>query len=88
MSESLPCTVSAGPIRDTAAPTRCAGEKDACGVGFLAQLSGEASHWVMQQALRGLAAWSTAVVAVVMGIPVMAQGSSADSLGVPEGGLA
>jgi glutamate synthase (ferredoxin) len=31
-----------------------AGEKDACGVGFLASLKGEASHWVLQQALRGL----------------------------------
>jgi glutamate synthase (ferredoxin) len=31
-----------------------AGEKDACGVGFLAHLGGEASHWVLRQALRGL----------------------------------
>jgi glutamate synthase (ferredoxin) len=31
-----------------------AGEKDACGVGFLASLKGESSHWVLQQALRGL----------------------------------
>jgi glutamate synthase (ferredoxin) len=31
-----------------------AGEKDACGVGFLASLKGDASHWVLQQALRGL----------------------------------
>ncbi len=31
-----------------------AGEKDACGVGFLAHLGGECSHWVLQQALRGL----------------------------------
>jgi glutamate synthase (ferredoxin) len=31
-----------------------AGEKDACGVGFLAHLGGERSHWVLQQALRGL----------------------------------
>jgi len=30
------------------------GEKDACGVGFLASLHGEASHWVLEQALRGL----------------------------------
>ena len=29
-------------------------EKDACGVGFLASLKGESSHWVLQQALRGL----------------------------------
>jgi glutamate synthase (ferredoxin) len=31
-----------------------AGEKDACGVGFLAHLGGQANHWVLQQALRGL----------------------------------
>ena len=31
-----------------------AGEKDACGVGFLASLKGEASQWLLQQALRGL----------------------------------
>ena len=31
-----------------------AGEKDACGVGFLASLKGVSSHWVLQQALRGL----------------------------------
>ena len=37
---------------DSPAPEAVAGEKDACGVGFLAQLSGEASHWVLQQALR------------------------------------
>ena len=39
---------------DSPAPDAVAGEKDACGVGFLAQLSGETSHWVLQQALRGL----------------------------------
>ncbi len=42
------------PHRDTPAPTAVAGEKDACGVGFLASLKGEASHWLLQQALRGL----------------------------------
>ena len=42
------------PHRDSAAPAAVAGEKDACGVGFLANLQGEASHWVLQQALRGL----------------------------------
>ena len=44
----------AWPHRDTAAPAAVAGEKDACGVGFLAHLGGQASHWVLQQALRGL----------------------------------
>ena len=42
------------PHCDSAAPAAVAGEKDACGVGFLANLQGEASHWVLQQALRGL----------------------------------
>jgi len=42
------------PYRDSPAPAAVAGEKDACGVGFLAHLHGEASHWVLQQALRGL----------------------------------
>ena len=42
------------PHCDSPAPAPVAGEKDACGVGFLAHLQGEASHWVLQQALRGL----------------------------------
>ncbi|MFO0137634.1 MAG: glutamate synthase subunit alpha, partial [Cyanobacteriota bacterium] len=42
------------PHRDSAAPEAVAGEKDACGVGFLAHLQGVASHWVLQQALQGL----------------------------------
>ncbi|WP_353292461.1 glutamate synthase large subunit [Synechococcus sp. M16CYN] len=52
MSEAIRST--AWPYRDSVAPNIIGGEKDACGVGFLAQLSGEASHWVLQQALRGL----------------------------------
>jgi len=47
-------TGSPWPYSDSAAPEAVAGEKDACGVGFLAQLQGQASHWVLQQALRGL----------------------------------
>ena len=42
------------PHCDSPAPEAVAGEKDACGVGFLASLRGEASHWVLAQALRGL----------------------------------
>ncbi len=45
---------SAWPHCDSPAPTEVSGEKDACGVGFLAQLSGEPSHWLLEQALRGL----------------------------------
>ena len=32
------------PYSDSPAPKVVAGEKDACGVGFLAQLQGQASH--------------------------------------------
>ena len=42
------------PHCDSPAPAAVAGEKDACGVGFLAQLQGQQSHWLLQQALRGL----------------------------------
>jgi glutamate synthase (ferredoxin) len=42
------------PHCDSPAPAAVAGEKDSCGVGFLAQLQGEASHWLLSQALRGL----------------------------------
>ncbi len=44
----------AWPHCDSPAPAAVAGEKDACGVGFLASLKGESSHWVLLQALRGL----------------------------------
>ena len=49
----LPCS-PVWPHCDSPAPVAVAGEKDACGVGFLASLRGEASHWVLRQALRGL----------------------------------
>ncbi len=42
------------PYCDSNAPETVAGEKDSCGVGFLAQIDGLASHWILQQALRGL----------------------------------
>jgi len=44
----------AWPHRDSPAPAAVAGEKDACGVGFVASLRGEPSHWLLQQSLRGL----------------------------------
>ncbi len=47
-------TGSDWPYCDSSAPAAVAGEKDACGVGFLAQLQGERSHGVLQQAFRGL----------------------------------
>ncbi len=42
------------PYCDSQSPQALIGEKDACGVGFLAHIKGIASHWVLQQALRGL----------------------------------
>ncbi len=44
----------AWPHCDSPAPAAVAGEKDACGVGFLARLDGRSSHWMLRQALRGL----------------------------------
>ncbi|KGG13542.1 MULTISPECIES: glutamate synthase large subunit [Prochlorococcus] len=42
------------PYCDSSSPEALTGERDACGVGFLAQIDGNPSHWVLQQALRGL----------------------------------
>ena len=42
------------PYCDSRAHNTLIGEKDACGVGFLAQIDGIQSHWILQQALRGL----------------------------------
>ncbi len=47
------CTTN-HPYCDSQSPESINGEKDACGVGFLAQIEGIPSHWVLQQALRGL----------------------------------
>jgi glutamate synthase (ferredoxin) len=42
------------PQSDSLPPEAVCGEKDACGVGFIAHLEGEDSHWILQQSLRGL----------------------------------
>ena len=42
------------PYCDSSAPREISGEKDACGVGFIAQINGEASHWILEQSLQGL----------------------------------
>ncbi len=42
------------PYCDSNAPIPGEGEKDACGVGFLAHIEGKPSHWILKQALRGL----------------------------------
>ncbi len=46
--------ITSWPYCDSSAPQAITGEKDACGVGFLAHIKGQASHWVLKQALRGL----------------------------------
>ena len=42
------------PYCDSSSPNAISGERDACGVGFLAQIDGIQSNWVLQQALNGL----------------------------------
>ncbi len=42
------------PYCDSSAPNAITGEKDACGVGFIANVQSKNSHWVLQQALLGL----------------------------------
>ncbi len=42
------------PYCDSSAPNSISGERDSCGVGFLAQIDGFQSHWVLNQALKGL----------------------------------
>ncbi len=42
------------PYCDSSSPKALVGEKDACGVGFIAQIKGVSSYWVLEQALRGL----------------------------------
>ena len=46
--------ISTSPYCDSSSPKALVGEKDACGVGFLAQIEGKASYWILEQALRGL----------------------------------
>jgi len=42
------------PEGDSFSPEALIGEKDACGVGFISHLGGEASHWILRQAIKGL----------------------------------
>ncbi len=42
------------PYCDSSAPPAITGEKDACGVGFIAHVKGQASNWVLKQALKAL----------------------------------
>jgi len=46
--------ISNSPYCDSSSPKALVGEKDACGVGFLAQIESKASYWILEQALRAL----------------------------------
>jgi glutamate synthase (ferredoxin) len=42
------------PYCDSTYPDAFSGEKDSCGVGFIASVEGKQNHWVLTQALRGM----------------------------------
>ncbi len=42
------------PYKDSYSPAAISGEKDACGVGFVANINGIESNWILKQSLRGL----------------------------------
>ena len=45
MAESIKRTY--GPYRDSYSPNGIIGEKDACGVGFIANIKGVESNWIL-----------------------------------------
>ena len=52
MGESIKRIV--GPYQDSYSPNGIIGEKDACGVGFIANFKGIESNWILKQSLKGL----------------------------------
>ena len=42
------------PYQDSYSPEGIIGEKDACGVGFIANINGIESNWILKQSLKGL----------------------------------
>ena len=46
MSESIKRIV--GPYQDSYSPNGIIGEKDACGVGFIANIKGVESNWILK----------------------------------------
>ena len=42
------------PYCDSCSPAAISGERDACGVGFIAHLNQKPNNWVLKQALKGL----------------------------------
>ena len=43
-----------GPYQDSFSPNGIIGEKDSCGVGFIANIEGVESNWILKQSLKGL----------------------------------
>ena len=52
MGESIKRIIE--PYRDSYSPNGIIGEKDACGVGFIANVKGIESNWILKQSLKGL----------------------------------
>jgi len=52
MGESIKRIVD--PYQDSYSPNGIIGEKDACGVGFVANVEGIESNWILKQSLKGL----------------------------------
>ena len=52
MGESIKRIV--GPYQDSYSPNGIIGEKDACGVCFIANIKGVESNWILKQSLKGL----------------------------------
>jgi len=52
MGESIKRIVE--PYQDSYSPNGIIGEKDACGVGFIANIEGKESNWILKQSLKGL----------------------------------
>ena len=50
MGESIKRIV--GPYQDSYSPYGINGEKDACGVGFVANVEGIESNWILKQSLK------------------------------------
>ncbi len=42
------------PYKDSYSPKAISGERDACGVGFVAHINGIESNWILKESLRGL----------------------------------
>ena len=52
MGESIKRIVE--PYQDSYSPNGIIGERDACGVGFIANVKGIESNWILKQSLKGL----------------------------------